>query len=173
MKSALKHPGRFQSGFSTVLNIVFLFLPVADKTAYLMGLNSSDLLKALCFPRVKVGNEYVTKGQTVDQVRDTLRSRRDPGPWWSLLSYSPADLPPDRCTMLWMLFPNPFMKSYFCGWSRGLTSNWTRSYRDNTSLVFWTLQALKSLRFVFLYSYFQVSLYGDLGFYNSKGKAFL
>jgi myosin heavy subunit len=76
----LKHPGRFQSGFSTVLNIVFLFLPVADKTAYLMGLNSSDLLKALCFPRVKVGNEYVTKGQTVDQVRDTLRSRRDPGP---------------------------------------------------------------------------------------------
>uniref|UniRef100_F6XJI4 Myosin heavy chain 3 n=1 Tax=Ornithorhynchus anatinus TaxID=9258 RepID=F6XJI4_ORNAN len=42
---------------------------VADKTAYLMGLNSSDLLKALCFPRVKVGNEYVTKGQTVDQVR--------------------------------------------------------------------------------------------------------
>lgn len=46
------------------------FLPVADKTAYLMGLNSSDLLKALCFPRVKVGNEYVTKGQTVDQVSD-------------------------------------------------------------------------------------------------------
>lgn len=48
--------------------IVLLFLLVADKTAYLMGLNSSDLLKALCFPRVKVGNEYVTKGQTVDQV---------------------------------------------------------------------------------------------------------
>ncbi|XP_018864037.1 myosin heavy chain, skeletal muscle, adult-like [Parus major] len=34
---------------------------VADKAAYLMGLNSADLLKALCYPRVKVGNEYVTK----------------------------------------------------------------------------------------------------------------
>uniref|UniRef100_A0A8C2VUD9 Myosin-2 n=1 Tax=Chinchilla lanigera TaxID=34839 RepID=A0A8C2VUD9_CHILA len=41
---------------------------VADKAAYLQGLNSADLLKALCFPRVKVGNEYVTKGQTVEQV---------------------------------------------------------------------------------------------------------
>lgn len=41
---------------------------VADKAAYLMNLNSADLLKALCYPRVKVGNEYVTKGQTVQQV---------------------------------------------------------------------------------------------------------
>ena len=41
---------------------------VADKAAYLQGLNSADLLKALCYPRVKVGNEYVTKGQTVQQV---------------------------------------------------------------------------------------------------------
>ncbi|XP_077140245.1 myosin-4-like [Ranitomeya variabilis] len=40
---------------------------VADKIGYLMGLNSADLLKALCYPRVKVGNEYVTKGQTVQQ----------------------------------------------------------------------------------------------------------
>ncbi|RXM30796.1 Myosin-7 [Acipenser ruthenus] len=40
----------------------------ADKAAYLMGLNSADLLKALCHPRVKVGNEWVTKGQTVQQV---------------------------------------------------------------------------------------------------------
>ncbi|XDV41095.1 hypothetical protein PO909_010021 [Leuciscus waleckii] len=40
----------------------------ADKAAYLMGLNSADLLKGLCHPRVKVGNEYVTKGQSVDQV---------------------------------------------------------------------------------------------------------
>ncbi|XP_041950931.1 myosin-6 [Alosa sapidissima] len=40
----------------------------ADKSAYLMGLNSADLLKGLCHPRVKVGNEYVTKGQSVDQV---------------------------------------------------------------------------------------------------------
>ncbi|XP_038606696.1 myosin-4-like isoform X10 [Tachyglossus aculeatus] len=41
---------------------------VADKAAYLTSLNSADLLKALCYPRVKVGNEYVTKGQTVQQV---------------------------------------------------------------------------------------------------------
>uniref|UniRef100_A0AAY5EKG3 Myosin heavy chain 7 n=1 Tax=Electrophorus electricus TaxID=8005 RepID=A0AAY5EKG3_ELEEL len=40
----------------------------ADKSAYLMGLNSADLIKALCHPRVKVGNEWVTKGQNVQQV---------------------------------------------------------------------------------------------------------
>ncbi|XP_042561500.1 myosin heavy chain, fast skeletal muscle-like [Clupea harengus] len=45
---------------------------VADKAAYLMGLNSADLLKALCCPRVKVGNEYVTKGQTVHQVYNSI-----------------------------------------------------------------------------------------------------
>ncbi|XP_045072282.1 myosin-8-like isoform X3 [Coregonus clupeaformis] len=45
---------------------------VADKVAYLMGLNSADLLKAVCYPRVKVGNEYVTKGQTVQQVNNSM-----------------------------------------------------------------------------------------------------
>merc|ERR1712066_257346 len=40
----------------------------ADKCAYLFGLNSADMLKYLCSPRVKVGSEYVTKGQTPDQV---------------------------------------------------------------------------------------------------------
>uniref|UniRef100_A0A8C9WDV4 Myosin-7-like n=1 Tax=Scleropages formosus TaxID=113540 RepID=A0A8C9WDV4_SCLFO len=40
----------------------------ADKSAYLMGLNSADLIKGLCHPRVKVGNEWVTKGQNVQQV---------------------------------------------------------------------------------------------------------
>ncbi|KAF7473430.1 myosin-2 [Marmota monax] len=45
---------------------------VADKAAYLQGLNSADLLKALCNPRVKVGNEYVTKGQTVEQVTNAV-----------------------------------------------------------------------------------------------------
>ena len=47
--------------------------PVADKIGYLLGLNSADMLKALCYPRVKVGNEFVTKGQTVPQVRIDLR----------------------------------------------------------------------------------------------------
>lgn len=46
----------------------FFFLSEADKIAYLMGLNSADMLKALCYPRVKVGNEMVVKGQTVPQV---------------------------------------------------------------------------------------------------------
>ncbi|XP_062401319.1 myosin heavy chain, fast skeletal muscle-like [Sardina pilchardus] len=45
---------------------------VADKIAYLLGLNSADMLKALCYPRVKVGNEYVTKGQTVPQVNNAV-----------------------------------------------------------------------------------------------------
>ncbi|XP_064007216.1 myosin heavy chain, skeletal muscle, adult-like isoform X2 [Pogoniulus pusillus] len=45
---------------------------VADKAAYLMGLNSAELLKALCYPRVKVGNEYVTKGQNVTQVNNSV-----------------------------------------------------------------------------------------------------
>ncbi|XP_041638779.1 myosin heavy chain, fast skeletal muscle-like [Cheilinus undulatus] len=44
----------------------------ADKIAYLMGLNSADMLKALCYPRVKVGNEMVVKGQTVQQVQNAV-----------------------------------------------------------------------------------------------------
>ncbi|XP_076804948.1 myosin-6-like [Clavelina lepadiformis] len=40
----------------------------ADKVAYLFGLNSADFIKYLCHPRVKVGNEYVTKGQSCNQV---------------------------------------------------------------------------------------------------------
>ncbi|XP_061074913.1 myosin heavy chain, fast skeletal muscle-like isoform X2 [Conger conger] len=45
---------------------------VADKISYLMGLNSADLLKCVCYPRVKVGNEFVTKGQTVSQVHNSV-----------------------------------------------------------------------------------------------------
>ncbi|XP_060940854.1 myosin-7-like isoform X1 [Limanda limanda] len=40
----------------------------AEKSTYLMGLNCADLIKGLCHPRVKVGNEWVTKGQSVAQV---------------------------------------------------------------------------------------------------------
>ena len=39
-----------------------------DKLAYLFGINGSEWAKAMCNPRVKVGNEFVTKGQTVEQV---------------------------------------------------------------------------------------------------------
>ncbi|XP_064164998.1 myosin heavy chain, fast skeletal muscle-like [Anguilla rostrata] len=45
---------------------------VADKVGYLLGLNSADMLKAMCYPRVKVGNEFVTKGQTVPQVNNSV-----------------------------------------------------------------------------------------------------
>lgn len=40
----------------------------ADKASYLMGISSADLVKGLLHPRVKVGNEYIIKGQTVEQV---------------------------------------------------------------------------------------------------------
>jgi len=39
-----------------------------DKVAYLMGISSAELLKGLLNPRVKVGNELIVKGQTVEQV---------------------------------------------------------------------------------------------------------
>uniref|UniRef100_A0A8D0CVK5 Myosin heavy chain 16 n=1 Tax=Sander lucioperca TaxID=283035 RepID=A0A8D0CVK5_SANLU len=40
---------------------------VADKVAHLMAINSGELQKGITRPRVKVGNEFVTKGQTQDQ----------------------------------------------------------------------------------------------------------
>jgi len=40
----------------------------AEKVAFLLGVNTGDLLKSLLQPRVKVGSEFVTKGQTKDQV---------------------------------------------------------------------------------------------------------
>ncbi|XP_061591641.1 myosin-7B-like [Cololabis saira] len=39
-----------------------------DKAAHLMGISSVDLLKGLLNPRVRVGNEFIVKGQTVEQV---------------------------------------------------------------------------------------------------------
>ncbi|KAK0153638.1 Myosin-7B [Merluccius polli] len=40
----------------------------ADKASYLMGISCAELLKGLLHPRVKVGNELIVKGQTVEQV---------------------------------------------------------------------------------------------------------
>lgn len=40
----------------------------AEKVAYLLGVNAGDLLKSLLKPKVKVGNEMVTKGQNLNQV---------------------------------------------------------------------------------------------------------
>ena len=58
-----------KNGFLTKCIYFVLIALEADKIGYLMGLNSADVLKALCYPRVKVGNEYVTKGQTCPQVK--------------------------------------------------------------------------------------------------------
>ncbi|XP_051243442.1 myosin-16-like [Dicentrarchus labrax] len=40
---------------------------VADKVAHLMAISSGELQKGITRPRVKVGNEFVTKGQNQDQ----------------------------------------------------------------------------------------------------------
>lgn len=40
-----------------IIFVCVVAVAVADKVAFLMGLNSANLLKALCHPRVKVGNE--------------------------------------------------------------------------------------------------------------------
>jgi len=40
----------------------------AEKIAFLIGVNCQDLLNALLKPKVKVGNDYVTKGQNINQV---------------------------------------------------------------------------------------------------------
>merc|ERR1719393_340172 len=39
-----------------------------EKAGFMLGISGSEYAKALCSPRVKVGSEYVIKGQTVDQV---------------------------------------------------------------------------------------------------------
>ncbi len=38
------------------------------QVAHLLGVNCADLLKAFLTPKVKVGSEWVTKGQTMAQV---------------------------------------------------------------------------------------------------------
>lgn len=62
-----------------------MIFPGADKASYLMGVSSADLIKGLLHPRVKVGNEYVVKGQNVEQVRSVPKIL--PPLWISLYSY--------------------------------------------------------------------------------------
>ncbi|XP_012883976.1 PREDICTED: myosin-15 [Dipodomys ordii] len=40
----------------------------AEKAAFLMGINSSELVNGLIYPRIKVGNEFITKSQNIQQV---------------------------------------------------------------------------------------------------------
>ncbi|CAF0931345.1 unnamed protein product, partial [Brachionus calyciflorus] len=43
-----------------------------EKVAHLLGVESADLIKGLLKPRIKVGNEYVNKGQNKDQVVNSI-----------------------------------------------------------------------------------------------------
>ncbi|XP_012494347.1 PREDICTED: LOW QUALITY PROTEIN: myosin-7-like [Propithecus coquereli] len=45
---------------------------VADKVAHLMGLNSGELQKGITRPRVQVGNEFVQKGQNMEQCQNSI-----------------------------------------------------------------------------------------------------
>lgn len=40
----------------------------AEKVSFLLGINAGDLIKALLKPKIKVGNEYVTQGRSMQQV---------------------------------------------------------------------------------------------------------
>ena len=41
---------------------------LSEKAGFMLGISGAEYAKALCSPRVKVGSEYVVKGQTVEQV---------------------------------------------------------------------------------------------------------
>ncbi|CAF1220495.1 unnamed protein product [Adineta steineri] len=43
-----------------------------EKVAHLLGVEAADLIKGLLKPRIKVGNDYVNKGQTKDQVVNSI-----------------------------------------------------------------------------------------------------
>ena len=43
-----------------------------EKVSHLLGVESADLIKGLLKPRIKVGNEYVNKGQNQTQVVNSI-----------------------------------------------------------------------------------------------------
>ncbi|CAF1675699.1 unnamed protein product, partial [Adineta ricciae] len=43
-----------------------------EKVAHLLGIEAAELIKGLLKPRIKVGNEYVNKGQNKDQVVNSI-----------------------------------------------------------------------------------------------------
>lgn len=47
---------------------ICVYVSAAEKVAYLLGLNSTDLVRSLLRPRIKVGSEYVMKGRNLQQV---------------------------------------------------------------------------------------------------------
>ncbi|OBS57070.1 hypothetical protein A6R68_11805, partial [Neotoma lepida] len=61
----------------------------ADKAASLMGISSSELVKGLIYTRIKVGNEYVTRSQNVQQRMFILEQEeyRKEGLDWIFIDY--------------------------------------------------------------------------------------
>ena len=57
------------------MNDIFVDIE-AEKVAFLLGVNCSDMLRSLMTPKVKVGSEYVTKGQSKDQVHTSISLER-------------------------------------------------------------------------------------------------
>ena len=45
-----------------------------EKACHMFGLNPVDIQKALIKPRIKVGSEYVHKGQNADQVKNSIKA---------------------------------------------------------------------------------------------------
>ena len=43
-----------------------------NKCAELMGVNADEMMKSFCKPKIKVGTEWVTKGQTCEQVNISI-----------------------------------------------------------------------------------------------------
>ena len=43
-----------------------------EKVSHLLGVECADLLKGLLKPRIKVGNEFVNKGQNMTQVVNSI-----------------------------------------------------------------------------------------------------
>lgn len=43
-----------------------------EKVAFLLGVNAKDLMSSFLKPKVKVGNEFVTKGQNLSQVSNLI-----------------------------------------------------------------------------------------------------
>lgn len=124
-----------------------------DKSAYLMGLNSADLIKGLCHPRVKVGNEWVTKGQNVQQVSQKENARKKKSIHWSIkkkrgISFVSFWFYAIRWTTPSVPCQSQCTRKCSCGWWWESTNPWTPSNLASTSLVCWILLDLRSLMWV-------------------------
>lgn len=129
---------------SIFLCVCVVAVAVADKSAFLMGLNSADLLKALCHPRVKVGNVYVTKGQTVQQVCALQYFISASVAFLHYLASTLLLSTPQVMNSVMALAKS--MRRCSCGWSSESTRCWTPSSLSPSSLEYLTLLDFKSLK---------------------------